>query len=397
MAFLGERDANGHTWVDRSLIVYCPCCARSLVKNPVTASAPRGLFAKRKPRSVIVQNPALELVGQKPIQIVEEKKGGPVSAKEFLAAKKAEREAMAASRRPRSSSKSKSNSLSAPSSTTYTSPSGVKRIGGSQPHGVLLDTVKPTVANVVEMMKDTATLGIELGTAYEKGMNLPSPQYGAPNNSNRNSNRTPTNNNSSNNNSTGSPMNNNNNISNNTNNSNATTVRLAFVPDDDDNNDVNTMCGGFGRQNVAKMHRPSIVSSSQRMAFSPDQSRREDDLKPAPSSPAATGRNMVPPSPISSTPLLSGTQGTPLRATMNSSSSIALPPPIPSAIPLGGNPRGIYNSNSQLSYISQSSQSSLNGSVDDSTPNAYNEPGYVPPPDLRGNVAQARGIVPSYR
>lgn len=390
MAFLGERDANGHTWVDRSLIVYCPCCARSLVKNPVTASAPRGIFSKRKPRSsVIVQNPALELAGQKIIQITEEKKSGIRTGKEFLAEKKAERDALAA-RRPRSSSKSKMNQPVKNNVSSPTSPSGVKRIGGSQPHGVLIDTVKPTVANVVEIMKDTATLGIEIGTAYEQGAKLPSPQYNAPN---TRSTRTPTNSNGFSN----TTNNGNNNTSSNSNNpsTGATTVRLAFAPSDDDNTDDISMVGGLGRQTAAKMHRPSIVSSSQRVAFTPDVSRRDydEDLKPVPSTPLGPhngGRSntiiVVPPSPISSTPLLNGTQGTPVRAVSTSyaNSSTPLPPPIPSAVYVGGGGSSIRNN--PLSYGTHSSTSSLNSSINgDSNPASVSEQGYLPPPDLRNS------------
>lgn len=211
VTFMGERDANGHTWVDRSVIYYCPCCARKLYTKPITAAAPHGGGIKKGKgkgsKKSVVLNPAFALIeGDKGLSAAAAGTGEPkradgaTTAKEFLAQRKAQKEAQAAAaahvlgQRPRAPSRGGS-----PGKTTnalaagFQSPIGrgannaggaaaaAKRIGGAVPHGVLLDTVKPTVSNVVEIVKDTAKLGMEIGNAYDasKDIRAPSPSYGA--------------------------------------------------------------------------------------------------------------------------------------------------------------------------------------------------------------------------
>jgi hypothetical protein len=207
VAFLGERDASGHNWLDRLLIRRCPCCARAVLKNPVSASAQAGKRGKRGTKPVIVANPVAALLGA---DAVNQKPAGAISGKEYLAQRKAAR---AAEGRVRSRSRSPSSlnvesaaSTAAPHTPqqgvhghggpanpmmsggqhsamhTVVSSSGEvvlsKRIGAPQPHGVLVAKspdgkhapISSSLPPVLDAAKGASALAGSgtMGRAYEE-------------------------------------------------------------------------------------------------------------------------------------------------------------------------------------------------------------------------------------
>lgn len=195
VTFLGERDASGHTWVDRLLIRRCPCCARAMLKNPVSASASatKGKKGKKGTKPVTVANPVVALLGEGALtsnttsassggssaSSPAGKPAGAISGKDFLAQRKAARAAAAGGegshispardRRPsgvrvemtpthsvaRAAAANPLLSGGASTLSTAVTSSGevvlTKRIGAAQPHGVLVAAAKQ--APVSELVK----------------------------------------------------------------------------------------------------------------------------------------------------------------------------------------------------------------------------------------------------
>jgi hypothetical protein len=144
-ALIGERDANGNTWLDRSIIYNCPCFLTK-TKSPMSSGRPVGTGLTIRRRGVKGKRRGGNEGGGgarvvSPLFAAAQSGGsGGMTAKEFIAQRR--------------------GSAAASSATGGVGGTTKRVIGGKEVHGVLKGT---NPLNVVEIVIETAGAGARLG------------------------------------------------------------------------------------------------------------------------------------------------------------------------------------------------------------------------------------------
>ena len=141
VSVFGERDANGNTWLDRSIMYNCPCFLPKN-KSPMSSGAPvrTGLTIRRRGGKGKKRGTEAAARVVSPLYAAAQL-GGGMTAKEYIAQRR--------------------GSSAASSAAAGAGTGAAKRvIGGKEVHGVLKET---NPLNVVEIVIETAGAGTRLG------------------------------------------------------------------------------------------------------------------------------------------------------------------------------------------------------------------------------------------